>query len=316
MKFGISLQSRGPAASPDNLALVAQRADELGFDSAFLGDHIVIPDSFVSEYPYSATGAFTAAGSGECLEQLTVLTFVAAKTQRIRLAPSVMILPHRNPLVAAKILATIDVLSKGRLILGVGVGWLREEFEALGLPPFEERGAVSDEYIRVFKELWTKDNPSFQGKYCSFSNIRFEPKPVQKPHPPIWIGGESPPALRRAAALGDAWHPIGSNPRYPLVTADQLKESVGRLAQYAERAGRNPSEIEVAYRVPQYRLTDEGHTQPFVGSADQIADDIRAFAAVGAKHLVFDFRSDDVKKSVELIEQFASQIMPKVEDLS
>jgi probable F420-dependent oxidoreductase len=312
MKYGISLQSRGPAASPENLALVSRRAEELGFDSAFLGDHIVIPNSIASDYPYSATGSFSSAASGECLEQLTVLTFVAAKTQRLRLVPSVMILPHRNPLVAAKILATIDVLSKGRLTVGVGVGWLKEEFDALGIPPFEERGAVSNEYIQAFKELWTKDNPSFQGKYCRFSNIRFLPKPVQKPHPPIWIGGESPAALRRAAASGDAWHPIGSNPRYPLATAEQLKASVGRLTAYAKKARRDPKEIEVAYRVPRYLLNGGTHSQPFVGSARQVAQDIQAFAAAGANHLVFNFSSDDSGETLRSMEQFATQVMPQV----
>ena len=314
MKFGMGLQGRGPVASPENQVLTAQTADDLGFEYALLGDHIIIPGGIDSEYPYSALGTFTAA-EGECLEQLTVLTFVAAQTRRIRLVPSVMILPHRNILVAAKVLATIDVLSKGRLTLGVGVGWLREEFEALGLPSFEERGAVSNEYIRALKELWTSDTPTFEGKYCSFSNIIFEPKPVQKPHPPIWIGGESPPALRRAAALGDAWHPIGSNHRYPLTTAQELKASVERLHRYTEAAGRDPAEVEVAYRVQRYRLTDQGHTHPFVGSADEIAQDIQDFAAAGAQHLIMEFRSDDVNETLARMEEFASKVMPKVEGL-
>jgi alkanesulfonate monooxygenase SsuD/methylene tetrahydromethanopterin reductase-like flavin-dependent oxidoreductase (luciferase family) len=123
-----------------------------------------------------------------------------------------MVVPHRPPVLTAKILATIDVLSKGRLIVGCGVGWMREEFEAIGAPPYDKRGAVSDEYIRAFKELWTSDNPTFSGKYCSFANVAFAPKPLQKPHPPIWVGGESPVALRRAGRLADAWYPIGSNP--------------------------------------------------------------------------------------------------------
>ena len=224
-------------------------------------------------------------------------------------------MPHRNPVVTAKALATIDVLSKGRLIVGVGVGWLREEFEALDLPPFEERGAVGNEYIRAFKELWTQENPSFQGKYCNFSNIRFEPKPVQNPHPPIWVGGESPPAMRRAAALGDAWHPIGSNPRFPLMTADQLKASVDRLGSYALKAGRDPASIEVAYRVPKYSLTTERSSQPFVGNVEQVLNDAREFAEAGASYLVFDFRSEDAQETVAIMEEFADRIMPEVGDL-
>ena len=150
------------------------------------------------------------------MDQLTVLAFLAGQTQTIHQVTSVIIVPHRNPLVAAKVLATLDVLSRGRLIVGVGVGWMREEFEALGLPPFAERGAVTDEYIRAFKELWTSDNPSFEGKYCRFSEITFLPKPVQKPHPPIWVGGESRRAMRRTAQLANGWYPIGANPQYPM----------------------------------------------------------------------------------------------------
>ena len=313
MKFGVSLQNRGPGASPENLAMIARRAEELGFDSAFVGDHVVIPESFISEYPYSATGEFTGAASGEWLDQLITLTYVAALTERIRLGSGVLILPHRNPVVTAKMLATMDVLSKGRLIVGVGVGWLREEFEALGLPPFEERGAVGNEYLRAFKELWTQENPSFEGKYCSFSGIKFEPKPVQKPHPPIWVGGESGPALRRAAALGDAWHPIGSNPKFPLITVEQMRRSVERLGRYAEKVGRDPSTIEVAYRPPRYLLGAAGdRTQPFMGTAEQIAADVAEFAEVGVSHLALDFRRDQPQDTVATMEEFAERVMPLV----
>ena len=313
MKFGISLQGHGATATPDHLAQAAQQAEKLGFDTAFMGDHIVTPVKFASQYPGTSTGSIPASwGEGDWLEPLAVLGFLAAKTQRIRLAPSVMIVPHRNPLVAAKVLATVDVLSKGRLTVGVGVGWLKEEFVALGLPPFEERGAVSNEYIRAFKELWTRDSPSFKGRYCSFSGIRFEPKPVQKPHPPIWVGGESPAAMKRAVTLCDGWHPLSSNPTYPLATAEQLKAAVDRLGSYAKKAGRDPSEIDVAYRVQRYRLTNEGHAAPFVGRADHIAEDVRAFAAAGAKHLVFDFHSNDPKEMLSLMEEFALEIMPRV----
>ena len=149
------------------------------------------------------------------MEQLTLLTFLAGVTSTAKLLTSVMVVPHRPPVLTAKVLATIDVLSKGRLIVGCGVGWMREEFEAIGAPAYDKRGAVSDEYIRAFKELWTSDNPTFAGTYCSFANVAFAPKPLQKPHPPIWVGGESPVALRRAGRLADAWYPIGSNPRVP-----------------------------------------------------------------------------------------------------
>ena len=276
MKFGISIQTRGPTARPDHLTTVVRHAEEAGFHSVVLGDHIVFPKDISSRYPYSSDAIHPGSIEGETLEQLTLLTFIAGKTRRIRIVTGVMILPNRNPVVAAKTLATMDILSEGRLIVGVGAGWMREEFEALGLPPFEERGAVSNECIQAFKELWTKADPCFQGKYYSFSNIRFDPKPVQRPHPPIWIGGESPAALRRAAAMGDGWHPIGLNPRYPLETVDQLQRAMRRLDSFTEEAGRNPRDIEVAYRVPTYELDSRSQSKPFTGSSDEVAGDVRA----------------------------------------
>ena len=190
MEFGFTLPNSGPLASPENLAILARRGEEMGFDVIGVGDHIVMPKSISSRYPYSESGDFPA--GGECLEQPTLLSFVASHTSTARPLTSVMVLPYRSPVFVAKMLATIDVLSRGRLIVGVGVGWMREEFGALGSPPYDERGAVGDEYINAFKELWTSDDPAFEGKYCSFRGISFAPKPVQKPHPPIWVGGESP----------------------------------------------------------------------------------------------------------------------------
>ena len=208
MKYGFTVPGRGPLATPDMLLTIAKHGEELGFDSIQTGDHILVPKNIDSTYPYTDTGEFPGLSSGSSLEQLTLLAFLAGQTSNIRLVTSVLIVPHRNPLVAAKTLATLDVLSKGRLVVGIGVGWMKEEFEALGLPPFEERGAVTDEYLRIFKELWTNDDPSFNGKYCNFSGINFLPKPVQKPHPPILLGGETMYSLRRVVDFCDGWIPL------------------------------------------------------------------------------------------------------------
>ena len=245
------------------------------------------------------------------------MSYIAGQTSKIRLVTSVLIVPHRNPLIAAKSLATLDVLSGGRLVVGAGVGWMREEFEALGLPPFEERGAVTDEYIRAFKVLWTEDDPCFEGKYISFDDISFLPKPVQKPHPPIWVGGESRSALRRTAELADGWYPLGSNPTFPMGTPDQLKAGLERLAQYAQRFGRDPSEIETIYRTHQFELqsgpagTDR---LPFVGDADQIAGDIRSYQDMGVTSMIWDFlrQTEDLDQMLGLMEDFATQVWPKV----
>ena len=251
------------------------------------------------------------------MEQLTLLAFLAGQTSAIRLVTSVIIVPHRNPLVAAKALATLDVLSGGRLVVGVGVGWMREEFEALGLPPFEERGAVTDEYLRAFKELWTSDAPEFDGKYVRFRDISFLPKPVQQPHPPIWVGGESRPALRRTAELADGWYPLGSNPTFPMATPQQLAAGLERLAAYARRFGRDPAEIDTIYRTHQFELLNQpadDDRRPFVGSAEQIAADIRQYQELGVSSLVLDFlrQTEDLNLMLERMEAFATQVWPQV----
>jgi probable F420-dependent oxidoreductase len=322
MKYGFTLPGRGPLATPDILAAIARRGEELGYHLLLFGDHIVVPRHIASPYPYTETGEFPGSAAGEAMEQLTVLAFLAGQTQTIRLVTSVIIVPHRNPLVAAKALATLDVLSKGRLIVGVGVGWMREEFETLGLPPFEQRGAVTDEYIQAFKELWTSDNPSFEGKYCQFSNISFLPKPVQKPHPPIWVGGESRRAMRRTAELGNGWYPIGSNPQFPMAEPEQLAAGLKRLAAYAKEAGRDPAEIEIIYRTHDYQLKEDrgtltssgGARRPFVGSTEDIAADIRRYEAMGVGYLVLDFTrlSRDLDEVLQHMEALATKVWPQV----
>ena len=318
MKYGFTIPGRGPLASPDTLLRIARHGEELGFDSIQTGDHILVPKDIDSTYPYTDNGEFPGLSSGSSLEQLTLLAFLAGQTSNIRLVTSVLIVPHRNPLVAAKTLATLDVLSKGRLVVGIGVGWMKEEFEALGLPPFEERGAVTNEYLRIFKELWTSDNPSYTGKYCSFSNINFLPKPVQKPHPPLWVGGESMAAVRRAAELCDGWYPIGSNPQFPMGTPDLLSEKLKRLHIETEKFNRDPSEVNLIYRTHDYDLSDarvsDTERNFFTGSADQIASDIRRYEETGVGYMVMDFgrNNQNLEDVLGSMEDMANEVWPKV----
>ena len=266
MQYGITLPGRGPLSTPDNLATIAQRAEALGFDSIALGDHILVPKSIDSDYPYTEDGAFPGSASGQAMEQITALAYMAGCTSSIRLATSVLIVPHRNPLVAAKALATLDVLSGGRLIVGVGVGWCREEFEAVGCEPFDERGAVTDEYIRAFKELWTSDDPTFEGQYVSFSDIWFLPKPVQKPHPPFWVGGESRPAIRRAATLCDGWYPYRQQSRLPRGNArsagEQHRPPASHRRARRPQPRRNPDHLPLP-RLPHHRSRRQRRPRPF-----------------------------------------------------
>ena len=312
MEFGFGVPTRGPLSSPENLVTLAVKGEEMGFDIVSVSDHIVIPRSIDSVYPYNESGQYAGGDEGECLEQLTTLSYLASATSTIKLMTSVMVLPHRGPVLTAKVLATIDVLSGGRLIVGCGIGWMEEEFVALGAPPYKERGAVGDEYIQAFKELWTSDSPTFDGKYCSFANVSFAPKPIQKPHPPIWIGGESPPALRRAAKFGDAWFPIGTNPRFPVGSEKQLSGYIDRVRDNARKIGRDPSELDFAYSANWFNDQEaqvvDGERRVFTGSPQQIADDIKAFEELGVRHIMVNLQSDTLDGSLSRMDRFASNV--------
>jgi probable F420-dependent oxidoreductase len=303
MRYGFYLPTRGRAATPEALQTLVQRGEALGFHSVVIADHVVFPVRIASKYPYTVSGVFP--GAGDTLEQLTLATFVAAHTQRLRLVTSVMILPHRHPVLAAKMLATLDVLSCGRLTVGVGVGWLREEFEALGAPDFDRRGAASDEILTIFKTLWKGTPESFAGQFFRFEELRCLPAPVQKPHPPIWIGGHSRAALRRVARHGDGWHPVGANPASMLGPAE-LRERLTELWRLTEAEGRDPAALTIAYKAPLYDVdVGDGARRPFSGSDAQVGEDIASYAALGVHELIFDFRGDDVARSVERMERFA-----------
>ena len=312
MRFGFYLPNSGPTCQADALAEIARRGDQLGFQCLVAPDHIVVPTGITSPYPYTVGGEFggNSRSDGEWPEQLTTLAFLAGITQKIRLVTSVMIVPYRNPILTAKMLATLDVLSKGRLVVGVGVGWMEEEFVALDAPPFAHRGTVTNEYIRAFKELWTSEDPTFEGQYCRFSNLTFLPKPVQKPHPPIWVGGHSRRALRRSAELGDAWHPVGAIPASPL-EPEELSGYLTTLHRYAERAGRDPGEIEVAMKAPLYdtALTPSGQRRRFSGTPEEVLQDVGTYADLGVGWLIFDFRKPDLGQTLERMDWFAQEVM-------
>jgi probable F420-dependent oxidoreductase len=217
--------------------------------------------------------------------------------------------------VTAKTLATIDVLSGGRLTVGVGVGWLREEFEALHAPAFDRRGAVSDEYLRIFKALWTSAPASFAGEFYSFDEVWCLPRPVQKPHPPIWIGGHSRAALRRAARYGDGWHPVGANPAAPLRPAEMMAK-IADLRRLTEAEGRDPATLMISYKAPLYDTSltgaaldgDGRERRPFSGTSEQIREDIATYEGLGVSELVLDFRAESLTDSLERMQYFATDV--------
>jgi len=310
--FGCSLPSRGPMASPEALRTLAQRAEDLGFDSAWVSDHIVVPRRIESFYPYSADGVPTFNPEQPYYEPLSVLNFLAGCTQRLRLGTHVLILPYRNPVLTAKVLATLDVLSGGRVILGAGVGWMEEEFQALGLNTYAQRGAVTDEYLRLFKELWTKEEPEFQGEYYQMSGAGFYPKPVQKPHPPIWIGGHTGPAIRRAAELGDGWMPIGLRPP-AILEPEELAVKIARLRTLTRRAGRPEGAVAPCFSTDVEFQRIPGPTRRMMsGRPEQIAADLRQYQDIGVQNFILSFRADSIGGLQEGMEQFSRQVMPLI----
>jgi probable F420-dependent oxidoreductase len=313
MDFGLHLGTRGAASNPDNLRALAQHADRLGLAYLGFSDHVVIARSIASRYPYSESGDWPGVSTGFCLEQLMCLAYAAAVTQRIRLLTSVMVLPHRPAILAAKMLATADVLTKGRVTVGVGVGWMAEEMLVLGSPPYDRRGAASNEYIEAFRALWTQSAPRYEGKFVAVRDVLFEPKPVQKPYPPIWVGGEGASARRRAGRLGEGWYPTIRNPKQPLDTPTAFADALSDVLRHAEAAGRDPSALDVAIFAPGYSLGAarkgrNGLRVAFTGSAEEIAGDARAYGAAGVKHIVIGMESDSLQDYLDRIEGFAKDV--------
>jgi probable F420-dependent oxidoreductase len=317
MQIGFNLPISGPLSAPEIVNRLAQEGEALGYDYLTLTDHIVLPNLKVPGYPYSESGEFFGEGPERRHDQLTAAAFIAAKTRHIRLVLAVMVVPYRPAVLAAKMLATVDVLSGGRLTVGIGAGWLEREFAALAAPPFAARGAVTDEYIRAFRSLWTEPAPHFAGEWVSFAGILLEPKPAQRPHPPIWVGGESGPALRRAARLGDAWYPIGSNNRHLLDTLPRYRAGIARLHRFAAEAGRDPAEIALNYRVKRYgealpERGSDGERRLFSGSDADIAADFKALRELGVSAVDIDFERPDAEASLVEMRRFQEAVIARI----
>ena len=291
MKIGITVPNNWGVANVLDVVALGQQAEELGFDSVWTMDHMLnigfLRDRLDNKPYYHPMG---------------ILSFLAAKTRRITLGTSVMVLPYHNPIELAKYSATLDQLSGGRFILGVGAGGTREESDALGLD-FHRRGALANEMMRVMRELWTSDMPAFNGANWSFDNLRFSPKPVQRPLP-MWVGGASPGAMKRAATLGDGWHPNGLLPENYRAAAEQIKAM-------ATAAGRDPDQICFSVRA-NIRLNPPAGGTPsrFDGSSQDIVDAIGDYARVGVEHVVLSPDSGDVPRLRDKAEQIARDVIP------
>jgi probable F420-dependent oxidoreductase len=305
MKFGVFLPVSGRAAS-GVLLEAARRAEALGFDSVWTADRIVTPWEIRTPYPYSADQQFIVPPQLPFLEPLTCLAFLAGGTERITLGMSVLVMPYRHPLYWAKIAVTIDHLSRGRLILGVGVGWMQEEFDALGVP-FKERGVMADEQLDVVERLWTQERPSFAGQYYRFEAVGFAPKPLQTPRIPIWVGGEGTRAQRRAGRHGDAWFPY-----FVRITPGDLAARFENARRAAAAAGRDPEQLRLACCLP-IEITDIPVPQEpdrLHGTPEQVAEALRGFQRVGVEHVALQFMVPRWPERLAEIERFAREAMP------
>ena len=304
MDFGVHLPHLGRNAERDVLISFAEEADRLGYHSAWTSDHIVGPASVDSIYPYSEDGSFPAPYDMAWLDPIATLLFVASRTENIKLGVTVMVIGYRMPIQTAKNYATLDQLSNGRAILGVGIGWNREEFEALGMP-WDNRGKRADEMLDLYEVLFTEQKPSFDGKYYQVPDLYFEPKPVNG-HIPVWIGGDTEPAWRRTVERGDVFHAAFEK-------ADNIDTAWKRIGELCEEKGRDVAELGLSVR---YFLDFDNLAEPeksVAGSAEEMYERLGQLAEIGVDHVLLDpvARGGAAGKQ-EAIVRFGEEIMPNV----
>ncbi len=295
MDIGCHLPTQGPLATGEALTTFAREADRRGIASLWVSDHVIFPRTATGSYP---GGRFPHPPDKPYLEPVVALAAAAVCTTRARLGASVFILGHRHPVVMAKMLTSIDALSAGRLICGVGVGWWKEELEILGVP-FNRRGRQADEILKVFTTLWSDTHPAFEGEFFRFRDIGFAPKPVQTPRPPIWVGGDSPGAFRRVATLGDGWHATSKTPA-------EFREALPRLRAAADKAGRAFDTIELSLRCT---LRDD----LLAKGTQAVVDTLVEYKRLGLSHILLEFRRDDLGRMLEILDLVTSAVRPAVD---
>lgn len=296
MDLGISLPPWGPA---DALVPLAQTAERAGLTSAFVSDHIVLFEDLQSKYPYSKTGEFAMPPTAPFFEPLAVLAALVGATSTLRLGTSVLILPYRNPVFTAKFISSLDQLSGGRIIFGVGSGWMKEEFEALDAP-FHKRGKMTDEWLQIFHACFTEDAPAFEGEFYSFAPLKFEPKPAQSPMA-IWVGGHVKPALRRTAKYGTGWHATYRG-------NDELEQLRDDLARACDAEGRDIDELELSIRGPLI-IRDEPRGR-FQGPPEHLAENLKILEGLGFTHYVFESGQPDGHAAVAAVERIGADLLP------
>lgn len=312
VSFGYQPRTSGPVATPENLLRLAQMAEDLGYDAVSVTDHVVMPIEVNSRYPYNDSGKMPVELDHDYFDPLALLGVWVGATKRVTLQTSVLVVPYRNPIITAKLLASLDALSGGRLEIGVGVGWMEEEFQILHSPDFKRRGQVTDEYIKIYRTLWDDARPEFHGEFYDVQGFAMLPKPAHQPRLPILVGGVSKPALRRAARLGDGWQAIR-------VTTDEVRDGVASIKQEATKAGRTlPDNYTISLRfsmrvtsAPTERNPAEEEKRVFVGTPDEVAAQIQSYIDAGGTDFMLDTRTCSRDKIDETIELFAKEVMPR-----
>jgi probable F420-dependent oxidoreductase len=309
LRLGVQLPNLGLLEGREPLVRMSKAAEELGFDSLWTGDHVVLPVEIRSRYPYNRTGDYPN-DSLVAFDALIALGVAAGCTERVQLGTSVLIVPIRNPLLLAKMLASLDVLSEGRVILGAGTGWLREEFEVLGAPDFAARGEVLEEWIAIMRACWSEDTPRFEGRHYSFPPVNFRPRPARPI--PILLGGHSPAALRRVGRIGDGWFGTA-------LPVEEVRTAIAEMREHARAAGRDPQQLVFAcgYTVD-IGGGEREHPRHLVGSPAGIAARLRELAAAGLDHIELRFAATrdpagpSLERTLAQMETFAREVLPAV----
>jgi probable F420-dependent oxidoreductase len=306
MTYAFSLIMRGADANPATFLQMAQKAEALEFDGLFCTSHILLPPQVKSGYGLIPGRMYAEHWDEGYWEPFTVCSYLAGQTRRIRLGTSITVLPMHNPIEVAKQVAEVDQLLDGRFVFGIGVGWFEEEFEALG-QDFHNRGARTNDALQLMQALWTQEPATYEGKHYRVRDARFLPKPRQRPHPPIWVAGDSEATLKRAARFAEAWHPWRPTP-------DFLREMLPRLRQHEEAAGRAPGSVKLAVKLPlRFQAGPPGAGQFLTeGRAQDMVDGIRRYRDVGADYFLFDFVPETLPVALDTMERFAQEVRPKL----
>ncbi len=307
--FGLDVGIYGAMADPQTILQLARHAEAVGFGSIWLADHVAFPVSFTSKYPYSATGAFPSPVSEPLMEPVATMAVLVGATKRVRIGTAALIMPYRNPVLLARMLVTLDHFSGGRIVLGAGVGWLEEEFKVLGSYDFKQRGRVTDEYLEIFKAICAGGEVGYQGETYAFAPIFANPGSLQRPHPPILIGGLSNAALRRVVRHGNGWLAVAAS-------LEQLGERVATLARLATAAGRRFEDLSLAYKLfLSFGEAKPGYTgarELGTGSIAEIKDDLERLSDLGFRDIIVRTRGTSTADLTSQIDRFVTEIVAKV----